>query len=346
MTVLNLKIDAIIPTFNRLERVTKTIHSLLAIDSSLISKVYVVDSSDQYSVRDFPQNPRVVVLKSSHKNQPYQRYLGSLASTANVLLLLDDDMDVIDEACLESNLELFQDDNVVGLNIGYQYNNAFFEKIPRHVVSRLSGTFFNRIKALSGFPDIEDNQFWLCGLRGKRKEGASIEYVFGSVFAARRDVLYENFNFNLFDLYEKKLGKGEDVILGYSLSRHGTILAGPGECFFHDDQKDSTYTIDLRSFYARKSFSRLYLSLEYVRLKGISTTLAYLHYHWYMLWRAASMLLTCLFRFSPAQLNSLKGWLTGWRVAFTYRLRPIEERRSYWISEAERDVEKNRFTGL
>ena len=43
----------------------------------------------------------------------------------------------------------------------------------------------------------------------------------------------ENFNFQLFDLFEEKMGMGEDFIIGYSLSNSGDLIYHDEIFFFH-----------------------------------------------------------------------------------------------------------------
>ena len=152
----------------------------------------------------------------------------------------------------------------------------------------------------------------MCGIRGPQPEnGGKTEWVSGGAFAAKRDVLYKNFNFKLFDFFERKIGMGEDAILGFTLAQYGKIIYLPEELFYHNDQKDSTYTVDFHSFGKRVAYSRLYLSFEYARLVGSSKAVAYGHYIWYMLWRLIGMSINQIIGFKSSRSEMMKGYISG-----------------------------------
>ena len=64
----------------------------------------------------------------------------------------------------------------------------------------------------------------MAGNTGNKPENKkSIEWFNGPVFSAIKENLYYNFNFNLFQFYENGVGKAEDAILGFTLSKLGNI---------------------------------------------------------------------------------------------------------------------------
>jgi hypothetical protein len=152
--------------------------------------------------------------------------------------------------------------------------------------------------------------------------------------------LYKNFNFRLFDLFERKIGMGEDVILGFTLSQSGTIIYKPEPLFYHNDQKDSTYAVDFVSYGKRVAYSRLYLSYEYARLSGTSKLAAYLHFNWYMLWRLIGMAANQLIAPKPARAQLIRGYLKGYGLAIKEAaLLGAYDGGEYWNKEARHDID-------
>ncbi len=86
-----------------------------------MGKIIVVDSSDKTLGNDeIKNNSSVVIIRSSHKNQPYQRLVGSVASRADYILFLDDDMEIIDASFVPEFQELMKK--------GYAGVNLLFKK--------------------------------------------------------------------------------------------------------------------------------------------------------------------------------------------------------------------------
>ena len=56
-------------------------------------KIIIVDSSDEENVK-IQELENLIYIRSNHKNQPYQRYLGYQYAEAEYLLYLDDDMEI------------------------------------------------------------------------------------------------------------------------------------------------------------------------------------------------------------------------------------------------------------
>ena len=333
-----MTIDIIIATYNRAARAARAAQQFLDLEERFFERVIIVDSSDDVSHADYPADPQVTFVHSSHKSQPYQRFLGCKLSRAEVLLYLDDDVDLIDEAHLLSALARFENPGVVGINFDWINRYSFYDDAPQTFTPRGWGCLGRFASWLSGSPEIADNRFWLCGLRGKRKGGAPIEYLYGCAFAVRRAAFYVNFNCEMFEQFEIRLGMGEDVTAGYGLSRQGLIWAEEGKIFNHDNQGDSTYTVDLRNYNYRTAFSRLFLSLEYARLSGGKRAFAIMHYHWFMIWRTLSLVAALCFDYSKQRLEILKGWLAGWAKTVVWQEKELSRTADFWYAEMEKDL--------
>ena len=85
-----MKFDVIIATCNRKESLMILVSQLLSC-SKLPENIIVVDSSETIN-QDIKKINLVKYIQSSHKNQPYQRYVGFLSASCEILIYLDDDM--------------------------------------------------------------------------------------------------------------------------------------------------------------------------------------------------------------------------------------------------------------
>ena len=117
-----MKFDIIICTYNRHNKVFNLVNELLKVQIENLSKIIVVDSSD--SINDkFKTLIKVKYIHSSHKNQPYQRYLGFMNANADLILYLDDDMELISMDVFKDLDNIFKVDSVVGLAINFKDKN-------------------------------------------------------------------------------------------------------------------------------------------------------------------------------------------------------------------------------
>lgn len=313
-----MKIDVVIATYNRLESLTKLVRMLQNCNPQP-DKIIIVDASIE-NYNHLSAIDRVVYIKSDKGNQPYQRYTGYMHSSADIIVFLDDDMEVLENNIFEEVSEQFKNENTGGVALNFVNDNDFLQNsVPK---SRLGSipVFSKLFRLISGVPELEDGKFWLCGLRGRQPCNlGSTEWISGGAFALRHNLLYINFNFKLFELFQSKLGMGEDVILGYTLSKFSNIIYLEKRYFYHNDQKDSTYTLDLYNYSKKVTFSRLYLSYEYCRLNNLKTYWATLHYNWYFLGRTLGLCVNQLLNYNTCRNQVIKGTLSGWRLAIKNR---------------------------
>lgn len=329
-------LDIIIATYNRIEKAIDLANKSLA-SGSLISKVIIVDSSKDLMILD-NLHPLISLVRTKHMNQPYQRYLGYLHSESSYLLFLDDDMEVIDQNIFNSIFELFQKNSqVVGINLPFDNPNRFLSSQPKSLFS--SSVIFRRFFGfLNGYMIAKGNQYLYNGIKGEYISNNVIEYVSGGAFAAKRESLYKNFNMQLFTIYEAGLGKGEDGILGYTLSKQGDIISYDRHCFVHNDFNDSSYTVSQIKFAKRVMFSRLYLSCEYYRLNKKPYILGYFRFLHYFIGR----FLGVSFSYILSPSNMKRQIFIGYSYAlihslffkFDYRL----TQNSFWFDLASHEI--------
>lgn len=331
-------IDIIITTYNRPAKVIELVNCLLALPEKP-KRVIVVDSSD-IDNEELISKSGVKYLKSSHKNQPYQRYLGYVNSVSEYHVFLDDDMEIVSDTFLDEINDLFlqNDYSAIALKFKDKHTDTSLTKIPKTSLFKSTSKLSHFKNILSGYTPQKDGRFGYNGIRGKQPEGGGItEYVSGGAFAAQRKYLYKDFNFQLFDLYEQKLGKGEDAIIGYTLSKQSQVFFYDKLLFLHNDTNTSVYSTNHYSFAKRVSFSRLYLSLEKARLNNESLLKGRILYHYYTFWRTTGYLINFIVKPNQSRRNMLKGSLAGWWLAFKFKYRFSEETNNYWINESNKD---------
>ena len=339
-----MKFDVIIATYNRKESLMVLVSQLLGC-SKLPENIIVVDSSETIN-QEIKNVSLVKYIKSSHKNQPYQRYIGYLFSNSEILVYLDDDMRVLDNECFAKILDLYSNKNIVGVQPNFRYEHNFFDhRMPESKTRKLAkkNMILKFLKALSGNPKQDNGKFWLAGIRGNKPNNKErIEWFSGPIFSAKKDFLYLDFNFAIFSLYETKLGKAEDAVLGYTLSRQGDMLYLSDELFTHDDQDDSSYSLDFASHAIRVAHSRLYLSFEYIRLTNSSIIQAFLHYNLYIFGRIISMLINQFIDYKPSRMLIIKGYLKGYFKALRDSKKLLSfDNGFYWNKEALNEISLN-----
>ena len=315
-----MKIDIIICTYNRPQKVLELVVQLKPFLNEFNS-IIIVDSSDVFN-DELNNYEQVVYLRSRHKNQPYQRWLGFDYSKADILIFLDDDMEVANPDFLKIIKQSFHDTAVSGIAINFEdkHTDTALAAIPRSILFNKKSVLKNIIGWLSGYPVLPAGNLGFCGVRGKQPiNGGVTQWLSGGAFAARKKCLFQNFNFQLFDLFQQRIGMGEDAIIGYGLSKQGVLLYKPTLLFYHNDQRDSAYSVDHFAYAKRVIFSRLYLSLEKTRLDKKSYAVAYLHYHWYVLWRIVSLCINSLINNNPVKNKILKGSIAGWKLSLQFK---------------------------
>lgn len=333
-------IDIIIATNNRIPNARDLANSMLSINGT-INKVILVDSSDGEGI-GIIENKSIVFVKTKHKNQPYQRYLGYLASDADILLFLDDDMVLLDNSILSDLEEYFNNVETVAVNLLFQNNNSFLAKQPKGLISN-KNKFKNIAGYFSGYPLARPNQYLFCGIRGERVANLAVEFLCGGAFAVKRADLYKKFNMQLFTIYENKLGKGEDGILGYTLSKIGIIECPEKAYFLHRDLNDSSYAINQYTFSRRLIFSRLFLSCEYYRLKGRSPYFGLFRFHHYAIGRILGCVISFLVFPSQQRLTILKGYISGYFKSFFFRFDSKLVGNNMWINETRNEASNNKY---
>jgi len=305
--------DIIIATYNRKESLNRLVKEILECNT-LPKKLIIVDSSEK-AEKKYDKESRIKYIHCPYKNQPLQRYIGFCNSISDFLFFFDDDMRIVDKKCFEYLIKNYNKKNIVGIQPNFDYKNKFFDnKIPHSPLRSLARKYklIGFLRFLGGNPEIANGKFWFNGLRSEiNSDTKNIEWLCGPVFSVRRSNLYKNFNFQLFKLYEKNLGKGEDAILGYTLAQQGEIFFHHKKYFYHDDQENSQYTKDIFSYAQRVMYSRLYMSIEFSRLNKSSLLKALFLFLNYGLSRVLILIFNQLIDYQKDRNSMINGYFTG-----------------------------------
>ena len=332
-------IDIVIATYNRFEKAKNLALNLLSVGRYFVNKIIIVDSTDNQVSKNL-KSKKLIHFITEHKNQPYQRYLGYKISNSKFLLFLDDDMELIDNSLFENLNKIFKNPNVYGVNLSFKNVNNFLSNQPKGIVGN-GNKLKKNIGVLTGHPIAKNNQYLFCGIRGQRVSGCSVKFLSGGAFAVRRKNMYSNFNMQLFDLYEQKLGKGEDGILGYTISLNGLIKAPSNLYFIHNDYSDSSYALDYSNFGKRVMYSRLYLSCEYYRLNKKHWVKGYLRFHHYAIGRILGAMINYVLNLNPIQRKIISGYFQGWILAMKFNFNFELEKNDNWMFLANIDLRNN-----
>jgi len=329
--------DLIIPTYNREEKINRLVDQVKSL-SIKPDNIIVVDSSE-ISNNKLLLDSYITYIKSSEKNQPYQRYLGWSFSKSDIIVYMDDDMEIVDLNIFSTLSNIFSNRKCIGVSLYWknkpETKNSLMELHGKLEVNKSSALK----KWLTFYPNPDEGQMGYCGIRGKypNSEG-NIEFFSGGAFALVRSVAYQNFNFQLFNLYKNGLGKGEDSILGLTLTRCGTIFFEKKIVLWHNDEGESNYAYDLRNFNKRYIYSRLYLTLERQRLKNESMFLGRVYFHFFVMGRMIPYIINN--PFNKTNKKVLKGMYDGWIESFFFKFNKASvEFEKKWRVIAQKDIQ-------
>jgi glycosyltransferase involved in cell wall biosynthesis len=218
-----MKFDIVITTYNRPERVVDFVKQI--INCSLTpNAVIVVDSSDVANQQVADIN-LVNYIRSLHKNQPYQRYLGAMASDADVLCFFDDDLTITDNTLFEHLLNPYQKPNVVGTSVGIKYENpSDTSKYSLKTTDWLRKIFSVKIPPIG--------QISYAGIVGpKPTKMQAVEYFHGPCMSFKKEVFLDTLNSKLLCIFEKKNGYGRRQMHQYKGCKEWSLDFQPSIIF-------------------------------------------------------------------------------------------------------------------
>jgi len=331
-------ISIIICTYNRPNIVVKLI-SLLRKQTIVPNEIIVVDSSDTLN-KSLADDNDIKYIQSSHKNQPYQRYLGFLCSSNKWLLYLDDDMEPYDLMSIESIIKLKKDKpKFIAFALRFEdlHSETSLSLLPSTIFIKSKNNLSRLISLFTAYPILAKGKAGWNGVRGILPFGGETEWFSGGAFFVNKEIIFKNFNFRLFSIFENKVGTGEDFIISYNLSKYGKIWATNNIYFYHNDQKNSNYSTDVYKYNRRLIYSRLYLSLEKARLTKKTKLLAVIYFVYFSFWRFFGLCVNFILNPTIKRLDAIRGFISGYFKSFKLLVYKFENEEIYWNNEASKD---------
>lgn len=291
------KIDIVICTYNRTIFVNRLISQLKDCCNDF-NKIIVVDSSDT-SDSKLTENKEITYIMSSRKSQPFQRYLGAKYSESELILFLDDDIEIINKDFLKVIQAGFnKNESIVGVSVGINYKSGI--KINISKTNKSSEIKSGKIS-------------WLGRTTGLPVINGFVEYFPGPVMAYRKRILSYLFDDYMFLIFEKKISIPEDKAISLRASQFGLLYFFGELDYLSHPPNDSTYFVNESDFVARATFSRLWISKIYAKVKCKNIIIAYLFFFGYFI----KQITRGVFSFN---FTSIKGNFFGLYYVFKFEI--------------------------
>jgi glycosyltransferase involved in cell wall biosynthesis len=302
-----------ITTYNRPDHLDKLVKQVLLCNTAPTT-ILIIDSSDNANEAISKLNT-VKYIRSSHKNQPYQRYLAYLSCQTDVIIFLDDDLEITDFSVFDVMLSRLARHGIRGVSVGFQHHHDISAIVDSQVDNQ--SLSFRVINFLSGVPVLRPGKIYKAGLAGPRpKEESGVDYFNGAIMGFYKTELSNLYNPVLFSLFERRLGMGEDKIISMEVGLTKKMWFVPDYFFVHPPVA-SNYFQDIQSFQRKVMYSRLFISLQYGRLKHINAGLIYFHYYYFAIWRLTIASIKSLIKPGKQRTATAKGILQGVLLTFT-----------------------------
>lgn len=320
--------DVVVCTYNRVPPLIRVLKGLFS-QTRQPNHIFVIDgSTDENSVKTAVRQvsvPRpgsnVIIVRTSHANVAYQRWLGFKVSRSDIVAYFDDDVVFEERDMLERILGLFAQPEVVGASVELDYYNALvFDPALRSFTGKLRRTRLLRtvqrgLDRLTGLPSPRPGEVGLCGVRGPLPAGKLVQvgWLPGPCMVFRRQALNDAcFSRDLLAVFERKLAIGEDLILSSLVGCTGKLLLLRDCNLKHPGDFDTVAYPSTTRRYARTTcYSRLLLSLSVAHRLGHSRAVCRLHYFYYATWRLLSAALRVFTPPFGKHLAFFVGWAEG-----------------------------------
>jgi len=341
-----MNIDVIVTTYNRAESVGNLVKQILEC-SPCPNQVIVVDSSENVNTL-LKSIPKVTYIISSHKNQPYQRLLGSCVSEADVVVFLDDDLEIINYSIFEAIVAPFNSVGIVGSSVAFVYARGNSNKIQLDPTDGYTNSLAARLfRRFTGVPSPDAGVIHSLGVVGKKPdENGEIGAFNGANMAFRKALIQNIIPYDLLSMVELKLNTGEDKVISMLASQYGILWYSP-QLFLLHPFNESTYFQDDRTFSKKVTYSRLYLSRIYAQVFKKPMWKEYLLYYWFTLWRLIIAIASWIIQPSKSRKGKLLGVWDGLWLSITLpqraeRLTPDIN----WQVEIEKDLKGANFPNV
>ncbi|MBP9185557.1 MAG: glycosyltransferase [Bacteroidia bacterium] len=319
---MNLTFDVVITTYNRPEHIVKFCKEILQC-SPKPNKLIVIDSSDATN-KELQSNTEVIYRKSSHKSQPYQRYVGYLVSSADILVFFDDDLEIKDNSLFETIANTFiKNKDLIGLGLGIDYHNP----ISTTLIKPSHNIFNTILKVLR--PKILPGQITRFGQTAALpQKNIDTTFLPGPNMCFNRNMLEDVFDETMFALFEKKMGMGEDKVISMRVAAKGKMMYLGEKTYLYHPPIESTYFNNLITFWAKVFYSRIWIAHQYNKINP-----SHFHHIWVLLFIIKSNL-------TINSVSKLKSILLAikWVAKYGYIQRHIIGPKINYYEDAKRDA--------
>jgi len=304
-----ISFDLIICTYNRSEKVINLVRQISECNPQLPDNIIVVDASDTEDQKLMKAN-NIVYIHSNHKNQPFQRYLGAYMAKNEILVFMDDDIEIIRKDLFTLTLKPYSKDQIIASTCLIDYDNPVGAKLHNKFSIKIYDKLPRWMSTLLGNYVPAPGKISFLGFSGPfTKRDQYVEYLNGPYFSVRKDCFLKTYSNMLLELYEQKLGKGEDKSISILLNEFGNLYLTGETCIAHP-ATDSHYFVDIQSFYKRATISRYYLTSIYCQKFNKSLLIGVVIFIWYLLWRLIFQLPGLVLRNITA-IERIKGYSSG-----------------------------------
>ncbi len=125
-------ISIIITTLNRPEEVVRLVRQIEYIKDEITKEIIIVNSGAPIELNQSEFLLPIREIMSSHKNQPYQRFLGSKIAKGEYLTFFDDDLIIINPFIFTNTKIAFTDKNIVGVGFHFRNEVEKYHKNPSY----------------------------------------------------------------------------------------------------------------------------------------------------------------------------------------------------------------------
>lgn len=196
-------------------------------------------------------------VRSSRKALPWQRWWAFSHSSGDVVLFIDDDVRLAREATSKIVQVFEREDGASLAGVGLIMDLEIEGRAKRD-----PGSLRERWLATARYPSGAVTPGGLSVSAGGVTGGRIVEaeWLWGGAMAFRRQVLNSIGPLEqLYSIYDKGIGKGEDCVLSYLASRHGKLLLLTDELAIHPDGGESISTANIHQGWyrgVRETFGR------------------------------------------------------------------------------------------
>jgi glycosyltransferase involved in cell wall biosynthesis len=309
----NIDFQVVIASYNRKENIVKLAKS---INQCTIKprNIIVVDATEEENNELKLINNVIYINKLTHRNQPYQRLVGTLTAESEFIIFFDDDLEILDKEIFTKLLTVLQTDGVVGVTAGIDFQDA----------KQSSNSFILWIKNIllffTGRPFMPKGKIGVAGFYGALPKDriSETDVLRGPLMGFRRKVFLKLPKVEMLSLFDQKLLIPEDKLLSIAALKYGKLLNYPENLVRHP-KIPSTYFLNHRDHTKRVHLSRYILNIELAKNKsGLKKVLFEAHFWYYSFWRKVSAIVQSIFR-PGIYVEKLKGLLDAEKLALKYK---------------------------